>query len=249
MVASVGPSYTVLSLFQKPSGSAATADTTAVDAIIDQIHQMKADASSARLQGASAATQAWIESSEASEVDVAESSKTSGDIAKVAEGASASSGASGSIMTVSSIAGMPLSLSVYNHFITTKDGVVEQMNERRALIETTKDPVEKARLSKIVKQTQDYLDRQGAYQAMVGRDLGTLQSRMEEDGFNISGNILSKQNDGTYQLGQFTISNKEGKVYWDHDGSGIAKVYNNAGQLAELVSFISSVKTEYLADM
>eukprot|EP01034_Spumella_vulgaris_P009488 gene9488-12040_t len=74
MVASVGPSYNVLSLFQKPGGSAAAADTTAVDAIIDKIQQMKTDASAARLQGASAATQAWIDSSEAGTGETSETS-------------------------------------------------------------------------------------------------------------------------------------------------------------------------------
>lgn len=59
MVARVEPSYNVVSLFKTLKGEP-SASTAAVDAIIEQVRKINAAASNARLQGVSAATEAWF---------------------------------------------------------------------------------------------------------------------------------------------------------------------------------------------
>lgn len=64
MVARVEPSYNVVSLFTALKGEP-SASTEAVDAIIEQVRKINAAASNARLQGASAATEAWFSQADA----------------------------------------------------------------------------------------------------------------------------------------------------------------------------------------
>ncbi|WP_341990652.1 hypothetical protein [Azorhizobium sp. AG788] len=59
MVARVEASYNVLALFKALKGDS-SASTAAADAIIEQVRKINAAASAARLQGASAATEAWF---------------------------------------------------------------------------------------------------------------------------------------------------------------------------------------------
>lgn len=59
MVARVEPSYNVLALFKTLKGDS-SASTEAADAIIEQVRKINAAASAARLQGVSAATEAWF---------------------------------------------------------------------------------------------------------------------------------------------------------------------------------------------
>ncbi len=68
MVARIESSYNVLALFKTLKGDT-SASTEAVDAIIEQVRKINAAASSAHMQGASVATEAWISQSETSPAD------------------------------------------------------------------------------------------------------------------------------------------------------------------------------------
>ncbi len=226
MVASVGPSYNVLSLFQKQDGAAA-ADTTAVDAIIDQIQQMKTDASAARLQGASAATQAWIESSDAaSSVATAEAQP---DVTPVAASTVAggrqlavSPGPDGIFNGVTAYNAALKSLWVNDRYLTT---VKEQ-------VATESDASKTEYLNNVISLVEKTIARNNYFLSNFSADMAAA-IKSTEDGYKISGSIFETNEDGTLRFGVFSITAKgSGMTYWQHDGSGTAIRSNNVGEAA-----------------
>lgn len=230
MVANVGPSYNVLSLFQKPSGSAATADTTAVNAIIDKIQQMKADASPARLQGASAATQAWIESSEVG-TDEAEG-RAAGAQSGAAVGAATSSGTARASVVQSGPDGVIRAVHEFNSRTKSLNGSLRYIEKLKSDISSETAPDKLTRLNSEIKTLEKWASIDGSFLEYFDTDFQTELNNVSEN-YSLSGSIAQKNNDGTLSYGAFEVSTKaDGLVYWKHDGSGTAIRFNNDGASA-----------------
>ncbi len=230
MVASVGPSYNVLSLFQKPSGSAAAADTAAVDAIIDQIQQMKTDASAARLQGASAATQAWIDSSEAGTGEA--EGGASGSQSGVAVGAATSGGTPRASVVQSGPDGVIRAVREFNSRTKSLDASLSYIEKLKSDISSESDPDKLTKMNSEIRTLEKWAYIDGYFLENFDNDFQAELNNVSEN-YSLSGSIAEKNDDGTLSYGAFEISTKaDGLVYWKHDGSGTAVRFNNDGSSA-----------------
>ncbi len=214
MVASVGPSYNVLSLFQKQDGAAA-ADTTAVDAIIDQIQQMKTDASAARLQGASAATQAWIESSEAGTA----SATATADPASASAETTASGRQFQYVWGIDTLMG---SVETYNNALKSAPASQEKIKE---ITEELKNTTDLDRIKSLETRLNIYnvaLNRASEILSVYPAQMESTLAKINV-GYDVSGQIYKKNEDGSYSYGVFQVKTKDGGLlYWQRDESGEA---------------------------
>lgn len=238
MVASVGSSYNVLTLFQTGTGSPSTAKPEAVDAIIEKVRQLKADASPAYVQASSFATDAWISGSEeADSATAAAATVTRADSAKA-------TGDSDVVMSeVGTMFHAFVEVENYNSYLSRKSASEAGFAALQEEISSASDPSQLQKLNRQMEFYKQIQENDNKKYPSIEKQLLNFNSYVAS-GYDVSGSIVEKQADGSFKFGVFNVSNN-GQTYFEHDGSGIVRGYNNSGQLAETFDLENGGSTEY----
>ncbi len=235
MVASVGSSYNVLTLFQAGTDSPSAPKQEAVDAIIEKVRQLKAESSPAYVQATSFATDAWISGSEEGEaVTEAETSQTASDATAT------NSGSGSSITMIGSFDSLFRAVARYNDWLTSQDGVQASLDSYKAQLSSATDSGQQEKLTGIVKTIEALIPRNAEKYQELGRQISAYQS---QNGYSIAGNLVEMQDDGTFKIGVFSVSS-DGKKYYEHDGSGTAVQYNNSGVVRTTYELAAGTNTD-----
>lgn len=236
MVASVGSSYNVLTLFQAGTDSPSAPKQEAVDAIIDKVRRLKADASPAYVQATSFATDAWISSA----TEEASSSAPKATAADSAATATQGTGSAPKEIMISTMFGFLSAVPSYNHWFSSQEGVQASLESYKAQLAEATDEKSQKRLTLIVKSIESRIPEDAAHYQELGRQIAAFQSNI---GYDVAGTLVEKQDDGTFKFGAFVVST-EGKTYFEHDGSGTAKEYNNGGRLRTTYDLAAGTNTD-----
>ncbi|WP_341990089.1 hypothetical protein [Azorhizobium sp. AG788] len=236
MVASVGSSYNVLTLFQTGTGSPSTAKPEAVDAIIEKVRQLKAASSPAYLQASSFATDAWIGSS----TEEASSSAPKATAADSAATATKGTASGTKEIMISAVDDIFSSVAIYNHWLTNQAGVQKSLASYKAQLEVATDSTQQERLTQIVGEIQEIIPRDAEKYQELGRQIAAFQTT---SGMPIAGTLVEAQDDGTFKVGAFSVA-YDGKTYMEHDGSGTARKYNDAGALKTTYDVVTGYATD-----
>ncbi len=223
MVSSVSASYNVLSLFQNGTSSQSTAGTETVEAIIENARQLKADASPARVQAASTITDTWIASSE----ETTSSSVSASSTEVTAETSSVDDSEKPSAI-IDTFQALLSTVWVYNHLLTNKEGAKASLESYKSQLAAATDPKEQERLTKIVQGSERIAVQNAEAVIDMGKQIAAFRT-----GYDVSGNILERQDDGTYKIGTF-VASVEGHTYFEHDGSGTAREYTWSGKVTDI---------------
>ncbi len=236
MVASVGSSYNVLTLFQTGTDSPSAPKQEAVDAIIEKVRQLKAESSPAYVQATSFATDAWISGSEE------EASSSVAEVTATDTTATVTQGATAEPKTIMiSTVGMLISaVANYNDWLTSQDGVQASLDSYKSQLASATDAKSQERLTKIVNTIQSSIPKDAEHYQELGRQISEFQSK---NGYDVAGTLAEQQDDGTFKIGVFVVST-EGKTYYEHDGSGTAREYNNAGVLRANYDLTTGIATD-----
>lgn len=150
----------------------------------------------------------------------------------------------------SDVTTMASAIRSYNaQHLMAQDGY-KYVEEQQKKLETETDPDEIEKIKDGIMIANDYIKEYEKVSEIFETYLSYFDMEWNYLAYRVNGNLYSKNDDGTYNIGAFQIQTKEGNgVYWSSDGSGTAKMYYAMGGYAEIDLAFSYMPSSPLSTM
>ncbi|GGF65293.1 hypothetical protein GCM10007301_26320 [Azorhizobium oxalatiphilum] len=126
------------------------------------------------------------------------------------------------------------SVLTYNIALSFVEGVAKSEGALNHELETVTDPDDLQALRRISEDMNLFMDK---FEPIVEVYPGLMEYELSNisDLYVIEGEIINKNEDGTYGFGVFSVKDKvTGDIYWNHDGGGVAIYHGPFGERIEV---------------
>ncbi|WP_234051143.1 MULTISPECIES: hypothetical protein [unclassified Xanthobacter] len=208
-------SANILTLFQtgKEAGTANNEETLAkIQELAKEAEQMKAGTSPAQTQGASVATNAWIDATETAQQPTSTTTETP----------SSTEGSKPKVYAIQDPRELAEAIKQYNGALLGIDAARAKLEENKALLAAATDGHDIDRLTSVVELNLYIVSRAENLLTDSPTRIERAADEMYEK-WNVGGSILTKNDDGTYGMGQFDINLKDNgiRTYYSDDNGAI----------------------------